>query len=487
MNGCLKVVLLLHATAFFLLGGLFWAILTNRFPAIPDVPELEDVWFGEGLRPAKEDTAIRPFKINISDMEIKDFKTRLANDLKRMKDKPVDPLVDSFDYGMNSKYLVNTFGDYWLNKYDWRKSEKKMNAMGEHYMTNIDGMDVHFVRVKPTPQQSKGKKVIPLLLSHGWPGSFVEFINIAPILTKPSKDTDFVFDLVIPGIPGFAFSSAPKKPGFHYGQCAKVFKKLMNRLGFETFYNQGGDWGSGVTASMAVLYPETIIGHHTNLAFSKSLSAMLRTLVATYVSPSLVGIEKHEEKFLGRLGHLLSESGYNFMQSTRPDSVGLALHTTPLGWASYIIEKAGTFDVSNNGGNAYLPDGGISERFTLDELMDIIMIYWWNGAVPTSMRFYREGTGRCDHAKTLPVVTSLMRNPIRVPTGIANSETELFVQPKAIVSDRYVNIFTYHELPKTGHFAAYQSPQLLANSIFEFVAKVEEYEKLKIDNVKSEL
>jgi len=477
-------VLAFQVIAFSLLGGLLLAILTNNFPAIPDVPEIEDVWFGDGSRPAKEDTSIRPFKIKISDTELSDFKMRLESDIKRMQSHP-DPLVDSFDYGMNSKYLVNTVAPHWLRKYDWRQSEKKMNAMGDHFITNIDGMDVHFVHVKPDPVLSKGKKVLPLLMAHGWPGSFNEFIKVAPILTKPSKDQDFVFEIIVPGIPGFAFSSAPKKPGFHHGQCAKVYKKLMNRLGFSRFYTQGGDWGSPVTASMAVLYPEAIIGHHTNFAHTRSMSAILKYLLAT-IWPRLV-VEKHEEKYLGRFLHFLSESAYNALQSTRPDTIGIALHNTPLGIASYFLEKVALFDVGNNGGNAYLPDGGLSDRFTLDEMLDMMMIYWWNGAFTSSMRFYREGSGRSNHAHTLPIVDALNRNPIKAPSGIANSETELMVLPKSIVSGRYINLFTYHELPNTGHFAAYQSPVPFAKSVIEFVAKVEEFEKKKKTSKKKEL
>jgi len=486
---CLKILLWLNIATVLLLGGLFWAILTNRFPAVPDVPELEDVWFGDGSRPAKEDTSIRPFKINISDAELDDFWAHLKSDVSRMKSAPVNPLIDNFDYGMNSKFLMETVVPYWMNEYSWRESEKKMNNMGDHFLTNIEGMDVHFVRVKPDPVQSKTKKVVPILMAHGWPGTFMEFSKVAPLLTKTPDDLDFVFEVIAPGIPGFAFSSPPKKPGFHFGQCAKVYKKLMDRLGYTRFYLQAADWGEFVAAAMAVLYPEAIIGYHTNMAISRSPSAILKSLL-TYVSPRLV-VEEHEDRFvvpfLQKLGHIFSEQGYLHMQSTRPDTIGIAIHNTPLGSASYFIEKAALYDSSNNGGNAYLPDGGLPSRWPLDPLLDMLMVYWFNAAWTTSMRFYREGGGRSQHGANKNTVDALNRIPVTVPTGIAITENELLVQPKSIVSDRYPNVFTYHELPKTGHFSALQSPVIFASSVREFVSKVEDFESKKMAAGKSEL
>jgi len=465
MGVCLKLIISAHLLAVALFGALLWAVLTDRFPPLPEnVPEIEDVWFGHGVRPNKEDTAIKPFKIKISDPEVQDFKAKLECGVKRMQSDP-GPIVDSFEYGTNTKYLTNTLAFYWLKSYDWRKAEKRLNSMGDHFKTNIDGLDVHFVHIKPKAA-TKAKKVLPILMVHGWPGSFVEFSKIAPMMTSSeSVGSDFVFELIVPSIPGYGFSSAPKKAGFHLGHCAKVFQKLMNRLGFDKYYTQGGDWGSGITSAMAVMYPDSILGHHTNMPTTGSLSSSIKT----WLLPKLALTDQEYKSFQPyTFFHLLRETGYFHLQATRPDTVGVALNTSPLGLAAYIVEKFATFDM---GENVAFPDGRLHERFTLDELIDNVMIYWWTGSITSSMRFYKENIGR---AVNQPVIQALLSVPIKVPVGIGVGEKELYSQPKSLLTSRYTNMVTYGVLPNVGHFAAYQEPQLLYSSIVEFVSKTEQ-------------
>jgi len=479
-NFCLRVIISGHLLALALFSFLLWAVMTDRLaPHLPEkVPEIEDVWFGAGTQPRNEDISIKPFKIKISEPELQDFRTRLESGVKRMQMEPA-PMEDSFEYGINSKYLTNTLAFHWLKSYDWRQTEKRLNAMGSHFKTNVQGIDLHFVRVKPDPQQAKTKKVLPILLVHGWPGSFVEFNKIVGLMTKTGKEVDFVFDVVIPSIPGYGFSSAPQKPNFHIGQAAKIFHTLMTeRLGFDKFYTQGGDWGSAITASMAVMFPDSILGHHTNMAW---VSGSLSGFVKTWLAPSFYQTEEEQKSLMPfTFHHLIRETGYMHLQATRPDSVGVALNTSPLGLAAYIVEKFATFD---NGENVGFPDGKLGEHFTLDELIDNVMIYWWTGTITSSMRFYKENT----KAVNLPIIHALSNLPITVPVGLHPGEKEMFNQPKSALEARYRNMVTHSLLPGLGHFAAYQAPEIFYRSIVDFIAKVENSNMNSSDSKKSEL
>jgi len=464
-----------------LTGGLFliavtaalilsWAVITDRYPPPPSLPDLPDVWFGSGQK-TQTDFKPRPFKINVSDNDLTDLRTRLAADYKRFTEtsQSSQSLADSFDDGTNSKYLTQVLAPYWLKSYDWRRAEKALNAMGNHFKVNINGLDVHYVHAKPHPASAKGKKVIPLLIAHGWPGSFVEFIKLIPMLTH-NESSDFVFEVVAPSIPGYGFSSAPRKPGFHLGQCAKTFKELMSGLGHEKFYTQGGDWGSFITASMAVAYPDSILGHHTNMAMSQRPSSILKSLL-TLISPRLV-LDPHEDKFIvpytDKLLHALKETGYLHLQATRPDTVGVGLTTSPLGLLAYIAEKFATFSTTTK--NLMSPDGNLPSMFTMDEILDNIMVYWITGTMTSSMRFYKENFARQENLKWLDAFNMI---PISVPSGVANAEEELITQPKSILTSRYPNMVTYDILEGTGHFAAYQAPEKLFKSFIGFVQKVE--------------
>lgn len=189
--------------------------------------------------------------------DLADLKLRIRGDLTRLKNVNVAPLEDvGFEYGFNADYLINDVASYWMTSFDWRKQEKMLNDVLPQFTTKMDGLDVHFAHIKP--KNAKNKRVLPLLMVHGWPGSFVEFIKIVPMLTTPDPKRDFVFEVIAPSIPGYGFSSAPAKTGFNAGQTARIFVELMERLGHKKFYAQGGDWGSLVTGAMTTLYPERL-------------------------------------------------------------------------------------------------------------------------------------------------------------------------------------------------------------------------------------
>ena len=476
--------------------ALFLAVWHDILPPKSPRPIIEDQWFGPGQRPKKENKEIKPFKINFGDKNLKDLKSRITSDLERLKAVNIKPLEDSaFEYGFNIDYLVNEIGPYWLNKYDWKTQEKMLNTILPQFKTSIDGIDVHFAHVKP---KVKGKKVLPILMVHGWPGSFIEFTKIIPMMTE-MKDQDFVFEVIAPSIPGYGFSSSPAKMGFDAIYSAKIFTELMQRLGHDTFYCQGGDWGSLITDSLTTLYPEKVRGLHLNMIAVNTPSANLKLIVANLV-PSLVLEKKDYSKVIPikeRFGVLLKESGYMHIQATKPDTVGkcflhqnfktsnqffgvaisqdfllftgLGLTTSPLGLASYILEKFSTWTKKSNP-NA--KDGNLLEKFTIDELLNNIMIYWINGNIIPSQRFYKENFGENFGA--------LDNVPIeKVPVALAAFPEEIFNQPENFITGKYRNIVSYTDMPVGGHFAAYEQPKLLFDDIIQFVAKVENDTKNK--------
>ena len=247
---CIKIVFGIKFVVLVTIGIGIWAVLTDRVSVPTELPPLTKTWFGPGERPKSEDSSVKPFKIKTTEAELNDLKSRLKSDLNRL----LDPLEDvGFEYGFNTKYLKEV-GNYWLNKYDWKKREKLLNKFSQ-YQTNIDGINVHFLHVKPS--KIANKKVVPLLIVHGWPGSIVEFQKIIPLLTEANDSFDFVFEVIAPSIPGYGFSSPSAKVGFNATQCARIFNELMTeRLGFKQYYAQGGDWGALITNSAAAYFPE---------------------------------------------------------------------------------------------------------------------------------------------------------------------------------------------------------------------------------------
>ncbi|KAJ8248626.1 hypothetical protein GJAV_G00244020 [Gymnothorax javanicus] len=312
---------------------------------------LGDGWWGPAERPPSEDGKIYPFLVKTTDEEIQDLHRRI--DQTRFT-QPLDE--GQFHYGFNSKYLRKVVS-YWRRQFDWKEQVKVLNKY-PHYKTKIEGLDVHFVHVR-APHRPEGQATRPLMLVHGWPGSFFEFYKILPLLTE-SQD-GLVFDVVCPSIPGYGFSEAPHKQGFNSLACARVFLKLMERLGYPEFYLQGGDWGSLITTNMAQMKPECMKGLHLNM-FSVTrggLGMLLSLLIGPYLP------------FL----------------ATKLDTAGCGLNDSPVGLAAYILEKFSTWtDFQNRG----LEDGGLERKFSLDDLLTNVMLYWTTGSIISSMRFYKE-------------------------------------------------------------------------------------------------
>ncbi|XP_073527778.1 epoxide hydrolase 1-like isoform X2 [Phyllobates terribilis] len=428
--------------------------------------EMGDGWWGAGVRPQKmEDTSVRPFRIEASEEDIKDLHHRLD------QTRYVFPLEDAqFHYGFKGTALQFVVS-YWRNTFNWGKQVEIINKY-PHYKTKIEGLDVHFVHVKP-PNLKPGQKAIPLLMVHGWPGSFYEFYRILPLLTDPGNhglDPNITFEVICPSIPGYGFSEAPHKKGFSFVSAARVFYKLMFRLGFSEFYLQGGDWGSVITTALAQMKPESVKGLHLNMyIITKGGLKMLLCLLLGRYLPWLVGFTREDVArvypYIEKSGYaIMLESGYLHIQSTKPDTVGSALNDSPAGLAAYILEKFSTW---TNPEYRKLEDGGLQRKYSMDDLLTNVMIYWVTGSITSSMRFYKENFTR--DFQTSPS----MRTPVYVPTGLAAFPSEVAHAPRVLAKDKYRNIVTYTFMPRGGHFAAFEEPELLAPDIQKFVSAVE--------------
>jgi len=430
---------------------------------VPEVPQLEEKWW-KVSKPTKVDTSIKPFKIQVSDEILQDLKNRLDRTVPFQT--PLEGVKQH--YGINTNYL-KTIIEFWKTKYDWRKQEKFLNQYPQ-FTTNIQGLNIHFIHLKPT--QTQGLKVLPMLMLHGWPGSVREFYEIIPLLTKPQKGRDFVYELIIPSLPGYGFSDGAEIAGLNGPHIGVIMKNLMERLGFQKYYIQGGDWGALVVSVMSVLFPEKIIGVHSNMCFVNSALSNIKLALGSFW-PSLVVEEEHKHLVYPRLEkfqNLLLETGYMHLQSTKPDTIGVALRDSPVGLAAYILEK---FTTWTNPAWKDLEDGGLTKKYTLDKLLDNVMIYWVTRSITTSMRLYSESFTKATMGLNIDNI------PIEIPSSCSRFEKELVWMPESVLRDRYKNLVHITSHSDGGHFAAFEVPQLLAKDVMDFTEKVENLSKTK--------
>ncbi|XP_023687361.1 epoxide hydrolase 1 [Paramormyrops kingsleyae] len=441
------------------LGVVVYALLPRTKK---EVLQTEDGWWGAGDPPeTAEDDAIRPFKVETSDEELEDLRRRID------QTRPFPSLEDSqFNYGFNSHHLQKVVS-YWRNEFDWKKQVEKLNKY-PHFKTKIEGIDVHFLHVRPR-DLPEGTAVVPLLMVHGWPGSFYEFYGMLPLLTEPANPGDIVFEVICPSLPGYGYSEAPHKKGFDSVCAARVFHKLMKRLGFSQFYAHGGDWGWLVTTNMAQLEPNTIKALHLNMAppSKPNLPVVLSVMLGRWF-PWLFGFTEHDVKrifpYMKKVfGESLRESGYMHIQATKPDTAGRGLNDSPVGLAAYILEKFSTWtdpEFKN------LEDGGLERKFSLEDLLTNVMIYWTTGSIISSMRFYKENLGsglNKPHSKI----------PVCVPTALASFPNELLHTPKLWVKQKYHNLCSFTPMARGGHFAAMEEPEMMAADLRKFIMQLE--------------
>jgi microsomal epoxide hydrolase len=372
-----------------------------------------------------------PFVIEVLDQVLADLEDRLV--AARL---PNELSGAEWEYGTDLSYLGELI-DYWRGGFDWRAQEATLNALS-HFTTSVDGQRIHFIH-----QRSGRPGALPLLLAHGWPGSVVEFLNVISPLTDPPDDND-AFDLVIPSLPGYGFSGPTSEPGWHPRRIAAAFVTLMAELGYTRYGVQGGDWGSIVVANMADLAPDRIVGCHLNFLTAPRPAGERAGSLSADDQARIAEIRAWRE----------GEAGYSAIQGTKPQTIGYGLEDSPVGLAAWIVEKF----------RAWSDCGGDIERsFTKDQLLTNIMLYWVTATATSSARLYYE--------MRRAAATAVPRAPIQVPTGIANYPAEVTKVPRSWAERRY-NITYWSELPRGGHFAAMEVPDLFADDVRRFFRTV---------------
>ena len=375
--------------------------------------------------------ALQPFKIRVPDDVLDDLRARLAR--VRWPDEVPD---GGWRYGTDLAYMKELCA-YWLDRYDWRAQEARLNAFPQ-FTTPVGGIDVHFVQVRGV-----GPRPLPLLLSHGWPGSVWEFHRLIPLLTDPGAhgaDPADAFTVIAPSLPGYAFSFKPNQRRLGIAEIADVFARLMtDTLGWKRFGAQGGDWGAFITSRLGLAYASRVAGIHVNLL-------AVRRDAAAPASPT-----DEEKVYLEELRQWeREETGYQGIQGTRPQTLAYGLTDSPVGLAAWIVEKFRTW--SDCGGN-------VERRFSKDLLLTNIMLYWVTGAINSSFWPY---FARRHGAPPLPD-----NQRIEVPTAYASFPREILHPPRAW-AERLYNIKRWTLMPAGGHFAALEEPEALAADIRAF-------------------
>ena len=366
---------------------------------------------------------ITPFTISTPEEQLTDLRNRINN--TRWAE---EECVDDWSQGIPLTY-VREIADYWANQYDWRKSEQYLNTF-DHFQTNIDDLDIHFIH-----QKSPHPDAYPLIITHGWPGSIVEFHKVIQPLVDPTKHggkAEDAFHVVCPSLPGYGFSGKPSQAGWGVEKIAETWDQLMVRLGYENYGAQGGDWGAAVTTQIG-----RNIGHcdaiHINMPIGRPTPESLQDPTDEEKS-ALEGLTYYQEW----------DSGYSKQQSTRPQTLGYGLVDSPVGQMAWIIEKFWSWMDC---------DGHPENTLTRDELLDNVMLYWLTASGASSARLYWESFGSFGGG-----------DKVELPTGVASFPKEIIRSPRRWCEESY-NITHWTTMPKGGHFGAFEQPELFINDL----------------------
>ena len=373
---------------------------------------------------------IKKFNIEIPQSKLDDLQQRLT--LTRWPEKETP---DDWTQGIPLSYMKEIH-DYWLNDYDWRKHEKEIKKFPQ-FLTTINELDVHFIHFKSPHKNAK-----PLIITHGWPGSVVEFFKVIERLADPKIDginAEIAFDVITPSLPGFGFSGKPKKPGFGVEKIADTFSKLMQTLGYEKYFAQGGDWGAAVTTALGT-QDSNCEAIHLNMAV---VSPDMETMndLTEFEQQALAGFQFYQEW----------DSGYSKQQSTRPQTLGYGLTDSPIGQAAWILEKF--YQWTDCDGH---PENAVSR----DELLTNVMFYWLTETAASSARLYWESFGDFNGGE------------VKTPTGVSIYPKEIFKASERWLKKRYTDLRYYNVLDSGGHFAALEKPDLYVNEIRSFFSSI---------------
>lgn len=379
---------------------------------------------------------IEPFRITVADSVLSDLRERLA------RTRFPDEIPGSgWGYGTELAYLRELVG-YWRERYDWRAAEARLNALPQ-FRAEVGGLGIHFIHVR-----GKGPRPFPLVITHGWPGSVAEFVDIVGPLTDPAAhggDAADAFDVVCPSMPGYGFSDHPREPGMDPERIAALWAELMQGLGYARFGAQGGDWGSMVSTYLGFRHAQQVAGVHLNMvvAFPPDPASPADGLTQEELIPLM-----EAQQFLKE------ETGYQRIQGTKPQTLSYALNDSPAGLAAWIVEKFRTW--SDCGGD-------IERRFSKDQLLTNVMLYWVPETANSSCRLY------CETMRAMKFPPTEFH--VAVPTGCAIFPRELIRPPRAWVEKLY-NVTRWTPMPAGGHFAAMEEPALLIDDVRAFFRTV---------------
>lgn len=389
---------------------------------------------GPALAKAAGDTAIRPFNVHVPDEDLADLRKRVL-----ATRWPAKETVTDQSQGVQLEKLQELVR-YWGTEYDWRKAEAKLNALPQ-FVTQIDGLDIHFIHVR-----SKHPGALPLLITHGWPGSVLELLKVIDPLTDPTAHggkAEDAFDVVIPSMPGYGFSEQPTEAGWGPDRMGLAWDVLMQRLGYKRYVAQGGDWGSVVCDRMAKQSLPGLLGIHVNMPATVPADAA-RAMSAG--DPAPAGLTDEEKAAYDQLSTFFSKNGaYGAMMSTRPQTVGYGLSDSPAGLAAWMYDKF----------NQWTYSGGDAERsLTKDEMLDDISLYWLTNSAISSAQLYWE-----NNANNFNAVD------IDIPAAVTIFPGEIYQAPRSWVEKSYHNLIYFNTVDKGGHFAAWEEPELFSSEI----------------------
>jgi pimeloyl-ACP methyl ester carboxylesterase len=382
------------------------------------------------------ETDIRPFRVDMPDEAIADLRRRIA-----AVRWPSKELVADRSQGVQLA-TIQELARYWATDYDWRAFEARLNALPQ-FTTEIDGVDIHFIHVK-----SAHENALPLIITHGWPGSVIELLEVIGPLTDPAAyggSAEDAFHVVIPSLPGFGFSAEPAEVGWDPGRIARAWAKLMRRLGYTRYVAQGGDLGAYVADEMGRQAPEGLLGIHLNL------------LKTALVGPSPAEPSEQERAALAAIA-TMQTSGYGYFleQATRPQTIGYALLDAPVALAAWMLDH--DTDAYYKISRAFI-DGRPSGHLTRDSIVDNITLYWLTGTGASAAREYWEnGQAAARAAGQAPP-------PVSVPVGFTVFPGEIFRAPRSWVQKAYPTLTYFHEVDRGGHFAAWEEPQLFSEEV----------------------
>lgn len=391
------------------------------------------------LLPSKLRDAVRPFRINVSEAALGDLRRRVT--ATRWPDR--ETVTDQSQGVKLAK--IQELVRYWGTGYDWRKAEAKLNALPQ-FVTEIDGLDIQFVHIR-----SRHPNALPLIITHGWPGSIFELLKIIGPLTDPTAyggRAEDAFDLVLPSMPGYGFSGKPQGTGWGPDRIARAWAELMGRLGYKRYVAQGGDWGSVVADAMARQAPPGLLGIHVNMP------ATVPADVAKALKngdPAPAGLSDKEKAAFESLNHLYTKGGgYAGMMVTRPQTLGYGLSDSPAGLAAFFYDKF----------NDWTYSGGDAEKaLTQDEMLDDISLYWLTNTAASSAQLYWENNNNNFNAVEQKTAD------ISIPVAVTVFPGEIYRAPKSWAERSYHKLIYFHEVDRGGHFASWEQPELFAVEI----------------------